>query len=138
MAAWATSVTWDQLLAPRGWSDTGKLDKCAPDLDQTGGGRTSYKSATAHEPDCGNDNVEGHGPLHLWTAEPPAELEPLVLAGDASITKLQFVAATEYGGDVGVGRTGLGIRRRLTCTGGSRVLTTGQQTSQRCVSTWPA
>ena len=119
VAAWATSVTWDQLLAPRGWSDTGKLDKCAcPIWTKPGGGRTSYKSATAHEPDCERyDNVEGHGPLHLWTTEPPAELEPFVLAGKQTITKLQFVAATEYGGDVGEAMTGLGIKETVDLYG---------------------
>ncbi len=111
VAAWATSVTWEQLLAPHGWTDTGKPDKCGcPIWTKPGGGRTSYKSATAHEADCERyDNVEGHGPLHLWTTEPPPELETFVQAGRQTITRLQFVAAMEYAGDVGEAMAGLGI-----------------------------
>lgn len=111
VAAWATSVTWEELLAPAGWTDTGKLDKCGcPIWTKPGGGRTSYKSATAHETDCTQyDNIEGHGPLHLWTTEPPAELESLVMAGTQTITKLQFVAAMEFDGDVQAAMQGLGI-----------------------------
>lgn len=119
VAAWATSVSWEQLLSPNGWTDTGKPDKCGcPIWTKPGGGRTSYKSATAHEPDCDRyDNIEGHGPLHMWTTEPPAELEPYVLAGKPTITKLQFVAAMEYGGDVGEAMTGLGIKETVDLYG---------------------
>lgn len=111
VAAWAASVTWEQLLSLNGWTDTGKLDNCGcPIWTKPGGGRTSYKSATAHEVECERyDNLEGHGPLHLWTTNPPPELEPLVEAGRSTITKLQFVAAMEYGGDVAEAMTALGI-----------------------------
>ena len=111
VAAWSTSVTWDDLLHPAGWTDTGKVDKCGcPIWTKPGGGRTSYKSATAHDTDCTQyDNIEGHGPLHLWTTEPPAELEGFVVAGTQTITKLQFVAAMQFDGDVQAAMEGLGI-----------------------------
>lgn len=111
VSAWASEITWEELLTHYGWSDSGKPDKCGCTIwTKPGGGTTSFKSATAHEDTCPEwDNDEGHGPLHMWTTEPPAELMKYVEAGQQTITKLQFVAAMEHAGDVSAAMTALGI-----------------------------
>jgi hypothetical protein len=111
VASWASRVTWAEILEPHGWTDSGKADRCGCSIwTKPGGGSTSYKSATAHEADCTQyDNIEGHGPLHLWTTEPPEELASYVLAGTQTLTKLQVVAAYMYGNDVDAAMDGLGI-----------------------------
>ena len=111
VARWSMSVSWSELLTRHGWHPTGKVERCGCAIwTKPGGGSTSYKSATAHEPDCLRyDSIEGHGPLHLWTTEPPAELMSYVLAGQQTITKLMFVAAMEYGGSIAEAMRGLGI-----------------------------
>jgi hypothetical protein len=111
VAAWAVATPWDDLLEPYGWTNTSKSDNCGcPIWTKPGGGTTSYKSATAHEADCVRyDNIEGHGPLHLWTTDPPVELVDYVTSGSQTITKLQFVAAMEHGSDIGAAMDDLGI-----------------------------
>lgn len=111
IAAWSATLAWDQLLGPDGWTATGKPERCGcPVWTKPGGGSTSSKSATAHQDDCPRcDNLEGHGPLHLWTTDPPDELRPYVTSGTQTITKLRYVAATRYGGDEAAAMAGLGI-----------------------------
>lgn len=109
IAGWAAHHLWSDLLTEHGWTEVGSIDTCGCTIwTKPGGGTTSSKSATAHEDDCPRyPNLEGHGPLHLWTTDPPEELRPLVTNGSATITKLKFVAAMTRGGDVA------GLRRDI-------------------------
>ena len=115
IAAWSVSTSWADLLLPHGWTETGKLDKCGcPIFTRPGGGSTSFKSATAHEADCLTyENLEGHGPLHLWTTEPPEELMEYVLAGQQTLTKLTFVAAMDHDGDISDAMVALGLEEEV-------------------------
>jgi hypothetical protein len=108
IAQWAQSVDWADLLIPHGWTDSSNVDKCGCPIFEKPGGGSTYKSATAHSNVCELwDNAEGHGPLHLWTTDPPLELT--AYAG-RNVQKLQFVAAMEYGGSVSEAISGLGIK----------------------------
>lgn len=111
---WAGQVSWDTLLADDGWVPTGKVDgDCGcPTWTKPGGGTTSTKSATAHvDGGCSRfDNAEGHGPLHLWTTEPPDPLRVFVEANKPTVTKLQYVAAMSFNGDVHQAMVALGMK----------------------------
>jgi Bifunctional DNA primase/polymerase, N-terminal/AAA domain len=111
VASWSVSTPWAELLSAHGWTDSGKLDKCGCEIwTKPGGGSTSYKSATAHESECDKyELAEGHGPLHLWTTEPPAELVGFIETGKHTITKLQYVAAMEHDGDEELAKRALGL-----------------------------
>ena len=94
--------------SPTGWTDTSKIDSCGcPIFEKPGGGSTTFKSATGHGPDCTQyENFEGHGPLHLWTTDPPPPLDEWLRANGATLTKLQYVALTRYDGDVEAAKIG--------------------------------
>ena len=108
---WSAATSWHDLLAPRGWVQTGKLSSCdCPDYTAPGI-HASPKSATAHRHDCEEsryDTSGGHGPLHLWTDNPPEELAGL----KKTMTKLQFIAAYDYDYDVVAAMKDLGITIR--------------------------
>ncbi len=111
IARWSVDTLWDRLLSAHDWTDSGKLDKCGCAIwTKPGGGTTSYKSATAHESQCQHyDLDEGHGPLHLWTTEPPTALTGFIDEGRQTITKLQFAAAMDHDGDEAAAITALGL-----------------------------
>jgi hypothetical protein len=103
---WSIDTSWGSLLPTYGWTDTNKVDRCGcPIWEKPGGGSTGPKSATAHEGTCTvMENAEGHGALHLWTTDPPVEL-----AGRSNVTKLQFYALMEHGGDEVAAQVALGL-----------------------------
>lgn len=93
---WSAAVGWPGVLPMHGWTDTGLIDGCGCPVWTAPGDHASPKSATAHEAGCARYNTQtGWGPLHLWTDQPPDELR-----GQRTWTKLSFLAAMEYGGDV--------------------------------------
>lgn len=116
VATWASSITWAELLVPDGWTETGKVDACGCGIyTKPGGGRTSWKSATGHEADCPLwQNIEGHGPMHMWTTDPPGELVSALPPGQQTLTKLQYIAAMVYGGDTDRAMVGLGLGPDMT------------------------
>ncbi|MGW3482100.1 bifunctional DNA primase/polymerase [Rhodococcus indonesiensis] len=92
--AWNDARTWDELLTAYDWTPTGKRDNCRCAIWTAPGDHASPKSATAHEDGCTNRRVDlegGSGPLHIWTDNPPAELE-----GRDRWTKAQFTAAMRH------------------------------------------
>jgi hypothetical protein len=109
---WDARTPWTLVLEPHGWADTGKVDmscgaQCA--IWTAPGDHASEKSATAHEDGCTRyDTVNGWGPLHIWTDNPPA---PLV--GGSTITKLTFLALVsgltraQMCGELGIGTDGV-------------------------------
>jgi hypothetical protein len=101
IARWSASVTWGELLGPDGWTELGRLDSCGcPVFTKPGGGSSNDRSATGHEASCAVPflNIEGHGPLHLWTTEPPAPLGDWISAHGQTLTKLQYLAVTRFDG----------------------------------------
>lgn len=106
--AWSASVTWAELLEPAGWTETSLVEgSCGCPVWTAPGDHASPKSATAHDLGCSRFDVsEGWGPLKIWTDHPPDGLPP-----EGAVTKLQFVAATGYGGSHGAAIKALGIER---------------------------
>lgn len=105
IAQWSLEVGWGTLLVEDGWRDTSKLDSCGcPIFEKPAGGSTTVKSATAHNGECTYyENFEKHGPLHLWTTDPPPPLDEW---DSDTITKLQYVALTRYGNDIDAAKVG--------------------------------
>jgi hypothetical protein len=111
IAAWSARTSWSDLLIPDEWTDTSRIDKCGcPIFEKPGGGSTTFKSATGHENTCARwENVEGHGPLHLWTTDPPAPLDSYLTEHGQTITKLRYVALTQFHDNVQRAKVELGI-----------------------------
>lgn len=110
--SWAASVLWDALLASAGWVPTSRPDVCGCATWTAPGDHASPKSATAHDAGCGKweDSDPENRPLHIWTDHPGPELEAWIAStGKRTMSKLQFLAVTEHGGDVGAAMSALGI-----------------------------
>lgn len=104
---WSARTSWDEILAPDGWELTGMPDGCSCMIWTAPGFHASPKSATAHDAGCSQyDTTAGHGPLHLWTDNPP---EFLHNAGK-TLTKLQYLAARDHDGNVGLVLRDIGIK----------------------------
>lgn len=103
---WAENNSWSDLLTARGWTPTGKTSACGCPEYTAPGEHASPKSATAHEAYCTEYTAyEGHAPLHVWTSNVPDELED----ANRTLTKLQFIAAWDYDGDVAKAMKAQGI-----------------------------
>lgn len=100
---WAETVSWDDLLAPYGWIPTARQDNCGCDIWTAPGDHASPKSATAHDVGCTLDRyTPNNAPLHIWTDNPGPELEAWMSEHSGkTLSRLQVVAALEYGGRVG-------------------------------------
>lgn len=112
IAVWSRSTSWEALLAAEGWTRANVPDsRCGcPVFTRPGGGTSSQRSATGHNNNCSAyPNVEGHGPLHLWTTNRPEQLSGL---GD-TLTKLTYVAAMRFNGDEQSACVNLGLRPNL-------------------------
>ena len=100
---WAEGVTWAEILSPAGWTLHARQDNCGCDIWTAPGDHASPKSATAHDTSCslGRYTTE-NAPLHIWTDNPGPELEAWIgQRGTKTVSRLQAVAALEYGGNVG-------------------------------------
>lgn len=99
---WARQFTWDYVLPQYGWSPTGQTDSCGCPIFTAPGNHASPKSATAHQCGCSEyDTSAGHGPVHIWTDNPPPQLaEWIDKTGSRTLSMVQFAAAMEAGGDV--------------------------------------
>jgi bifunctional DNA primase/polymerase-like protein len=107
---WAATTTWAELIEPDGWTATGKPDSCSPDcmIWTRPGSAAHAKSATAHAEGCGRYDLRGgHGPLHFWTDVRP----DWIPAGSRTVSKLQWVAYRDHGGDMGAAMRSLGLGR---------------------------
>lgn len=112
IAVWSRNTSWEALLAADGWTPANRSDsRCGcPVFTRPGGGASSQRSATGHNNDCtAYPNVEGHGPLHLWTTNRPEQLTGL---GD-TLTKLTYIAATRFDGDEQSACVAFGLRPNL-------------------------
>jgi RecA-family ATPase len=106
---WASMTPWSELLGPDGWTSTGLPDSCSCMIWTRPGDWSSPKSATAHEPGCTKFTTDqGHGPLHVWTDNPPAFLQA---SGVKTFTKLQYVAWRDHAGDSGSAMRALDLSR---------------------------
>lgn len=110
--AWAQTVDWSDLLAPAGWTMTGKPDRCGCDVWTAPGDHSSPKSATAHDTGCdlGRYTVV-NAPLHIWTDNPGEAFAEFLAKtpGSSTLSKLQVAAIVGYKGDVGTACAELGV-----------------------------
>lgn len=89
---WSATTPWAEILEPDGWVDTGLHDNCSCPVWTAPGTHASPKSATAHELGCARYDTEfGHGPLHLWTDNPPEFLH----GRSSTLTKHQYSTARD-------------------------------------------
>jgi hypothetical protein len=100
---WAAGVPWDEILLRYGWTTSGRPDSCGCEVWTRPGDWSNPKSATAHEVGCTTIPITG-GVLRVWTTNPPLEL-----SGRENWSKLQVIAAYEYGGNVTDAMRGLGL-----------------------------
>lgn len=109
--AWAERTPWRDILEPDGWYFTRSRTQCGCPEVTAPGVHASPKSATAHEDGCRElDTSSGHGPLHVWTSSLPEGIAAYNRAtGSQTLTKLQYVAWTHHGGDMGAAVRALGI-----------------------------
>ncbi|QDF17580.1 DNA primase/helicase [Gordonia phage Yago84] len=109
--AWADSVSWASILEPHGWNRTARPDNCGCDAWTAPGEHANPRSATAHDPGCtlGRYTVS-NAPLHIWTDH---DIEPFGAWVDehktSTISKLQAVAVTEFGGSMSTAMDSLGL-----------------------------
>jgi len=102
-----SATPWSSILEPRGWALWYKVDRCGCEIWTAPGEHASPKSATAHDPGCGQfDTADGFA--HIWTDNPPGELST---AGTKTFSKTQFVAWHDHGGDMSAAMQELGIER---------------------------
>lgn len=126
---WSAEVSWAELLVPDGWVETGMNESCGCPTFTAPGAHASPKSAVAHEIGCNNPNYDlsaGHGPMHIWTDNPPEALINLPSSSSGkTCSKIQYYALTRHGGTDGAALAqacrDLGIRRE----GGSVAALTG-------------
>lgn len=102
-----SATPWSAVLEPRGWSLWFKVDRCGCEIWTAPGDHASPKSATAHDPGCGQfDTTDGF--LHVWTDNPPGDLGQ---AGTKTFSKIQLVAWHDHGGDMSAAMRAMGIAR---------------------------
>lgn len=109
---WAAETSWEDLLAPAGWTLAARQDNCGCDIWTAPGDHASPKSATAHDTDCSLGRyTPDNAPLHVWTDYPGEEMELWMAArgGGKTLSRLQVAAVLEYGGDVGKAMRGLNV-----------------------------
>lgn len=106
---WSSETPWRELLEQDDWQATGLPDTCDCEIWTRPGGDASHaKSATAHELGCVKyDMAKGHGPLYLWTDNPP---EFLRASGQRAFSKLQYLALRDHEGDTGAAMRTLGLK----------------------------
>lgn len=105
-----STIAWSEVLAPRGWDLHYKVDRCGCEIWTAPGEHASPKSATAHDPGCGQfDTPDGF--LHLWTDNPPPGISE---SGSRTLSKIQVVAWSDHGGDMGTAMETLAIPRSVS------------------------
>jgi AAA domain-containing protein/bifunctional DNA primase/polymerase-like protein len=103
---WSATTPWADLLEPRGWTATGRVDTCSCPTWTAPGPHGSPKSATAHDIGCAVfDADDGHAPMHVWTDNLPDYLH----GAPRTITKLTHEAYADYEGSESAAVVGLGL-----------------------------
>lgn len=108
---WAEATPWSEVLEPLGWSPASRVDNCGCEVWTAGAGHASPKSATAHDAGCSLGRyTEVNSPLHIWTDNPGEPLASYIAEhGTSTLSKLQVVALTRFGGSVGKAMDALGL-----------------------------
>lgn len=114
VARWGAGVDWADILAPAGWTPTGKADSCGCPTWTAPGPHGDPKSATAHQAGCSSgpwaNSVDP--PLHIWTDNPGEPWESVIAElGDKgrNRSKLQAVAMLHYDNETGKAMEAIGV-----------------------------
>lgn len=97
---WYNSTSWASILEPAGWELTGTDTSCGCEVWGRPGGRSSDKSATAHNPGCSRYPDSPDPPIHFWSSMPGSDIESKLfdVGNRETLSKLQLKAALEYHG----------------------------------------
>lgn len=108
---WSRAVGWGEILLPLGWTPTGQVDSCGCPTWTAPGRHASPKSATGHEPGCGEPRYDaGNPPLHVWTDNPGTPFAAYITErGSATLSKLQAVALIDFDNDMGAAMEAHGL-----------------------------
>ncbi|NVN51688.1 bifunctional DNA primase/polymerase [Mycolicibacterium hippocampi] len=111
VAAWGSTITWDEILADTDWTNTGKPDSCGCDVWTAPGPHSSPRSATAHGPGCAVFSDSPDPPLHLWTDHGVDPFDCCLEShgGTGNVTRLQAVAAIHYENNLGAAMSALDL-----------------------------
>lgn len=110
IATWAETMPWSTILEPVGWTPASRNDACGCEVWTAGSGHASTKSATAHTAGCSLGRYTPDAPMHIWTDNPGEPFESWIAAnGTKTMSKLQVVALTEFGGNVAKAMDALGL-----------------------------
>lgn len=112
---WADSVGWDDILLPHGWMLASRPDNCGCEVWTAPGVHSSPKSATAHDSGCALGRyTQTNAPLHIWTDNPGAPFDSYIADSHSkTISKLQAVAAADFGGSIAKAMNKLGLSNSL-------------------------
>lgn len=111
ITAWTQATPWDDILEAVGWTPAGRADGCTCDIWTRPGNNPSPKSATAHNSGCSDPRMNPDSPpIHIWSDNVEGGLASWVASHGKTLSKLQFIAATQHDGDVTAAMLALGIR----------------------------
>ena len=113
---WAEEVSWAEILEPLGWSECARPDNCGCPVWTAPGEHASPKSATAHDAGCTLGRyTEVNAPLHIWTDHDIEPFDTYVAESKSkTLSKLQAVAHSQYGGSIGKAMDELDLATTLT------------------------
>jgi hypothetical protein len=107
---WGAEITWDDILAPTQWVNTGTTySGCGCDLWTAPGLHASERSAVAHEPGCSAFD-RPDPPFYCFTDHDREPFETVIAhTGRPTVTRLEAFAAIHHDNDIGAAMTALGI-----------------------------
>jgi hypothetical protein len=110
---WSQGVTWADILAPHGWTETERTDTCGCAIWTAPGEHSSPKSATTHDAGCDLGSYDDlNAPMYVWTDNPGEPFDAWITdstRGSRTISKLRAYALLEFGGDIGKACAELGL-----------------------------
>ncbi|UTN93329.1 DNA primase/polymerase/helicase [Gordonia phage Widow] len=113
---WGLATPWDEILEAQGWTFSGRVDKCTCPIWTRPGNPANTKSATVHGDSCTDERFDpSNPPIHVWSDNVDGGLAAWIGQHGKTLSKLQFIAATAYDGDVTKAMGKLGIE----ATGGA-------------------
>ncbi|ATW59099.1 DNA polymerase/primase [Gordonia phage Gustav] len=109
--AWNLEHSWTEILEAAGWVDSGRVDGCTCEIWTRPGNPANTKSATVHGRGCSDERMDPLSPpIHIWSDNVEGGLASWVASHGKTLSKLQFIAATQHEGDVTAAMLALGIR----------------------------
>ncbi|CAJ29726.2 gp43, RepA like protein [Corynebacterium phage BFK20] len=124
--SWSLETSWDDILDPHGWTDSGRTDSCGCRIwtrpDNEMGPSSTYKSMTTHESGCHRERTDNaHPACHVWTEHPGYAIQALLdRVSTRTVSKFSLYTALNHANDYDEAYTELGIDKALV--GGGTLL----------------